>query len=119
MRNPSTRPDRHFWRNALLVALLALSPALPAPVSADMGDPRPMTRLTPDYPLGALTRGIEGSVLLEYTVDKSGRVVAPRVLEATPPGVFDRAALRALSRWRFHPHDGAAKLMKIRLTFRR
>ena len=52
-------------------------------------------------------------------MDKSGRVVAPRVLEATPPGVFDRAALHALSRWRYHPHDGAAKLMKVRLTFQR
>ena len=58
MRNPSTRPDRHFWRGALLTALLALSPALPGPASADMEDLQPMTRMTPAYPVGALTRGI-------------------------------------------------------------
>lgn len=117
MRKPSTRPDRRLWRIALLTALLALSPALAA--SADMADPQPITRQTPAYPFGALARGIEGSVLLEYAVDARGRVVAPRVLEATPPGVFERAALHALSRWRYQPHGGAARLMKVRLTFRK
>ncbi|MGH7336019.1 MAG: energy transducer TonB [Myxococcota bacterium] len=119
MRNLPTRPDRHSWRIALLTALVALSPAFAAPASADMDEPRWITRQTPAYPFGALTRGIEGSVLLEYTVDARGRVIAPRVLEASPPGVFDRAALHALSRWRYQPNGGTSKLMKVRLTFRR
>jgi len=115
VRNPSNRPVRSSWRIALLTALLALSPALPA-LAEEL---QPITRQTPAYPFGALTRGIEGSVLLEYSVDGRGRVVAPRVLEASPPGVFERAALHALSRWRYQPHDGAAQLMKVRLTFQK
>src|SRR5262245_38781283 len=99
------------------MAFLALSPAFPS--SAEMEDPLPITRQTPAYPFGALTRGIEGSVLLEYSVDARGRVVSPRVVEATPPGVFERAALHALARWRYQPHGGAARPMKVRLTFRR
>jgi protein TonB len=84
-----------------------------------MDEPRPITRESPAYPFGALTRGVEGSVLLEYTVDQRGRVMSPRVIEATPPGVFDRAALRALSRWRFEPRGTEPTIMKVRLTFRR
>ena len=64
-------------------------------------------------------RGVEGSVLLEYTVDERGRVVSPRVLQATPPGVFDRAALRALSRWRYEANGAEPTTMKVKLTFRR
>jgi protein TonB len=100
-----------------MIAFLCFSPVSTA--YADIDGPTPITRESPAYPFAALSRGVEGSVLLEYTVDARGRVVAPRVLEATPPGVFDRAALHALSRWRYHPHSGAAKPMKIRLTFRR
>jgi periplasmic protein TonB len=117
VRNPSTRPDRRSGRIAALTVLLALAGALPA--AADMDEPRLITRPTPAYPFGALTHGIEGSVLLEYSVDARGRVVAPRVLEANPPGVFERAALNALSRWRYQPGGEAMKPMKVRLTFRK
>ena len=117
MLNPSTRPDRRALRIALLAALLALSPALPA--LAEMDGLQPITRQSPAYPFAALTRGIEGSVLLEYSVDHRGRVVSPRVLEASPPGVFERAALHALSRWRYQPNAGAAQPMKVRLTFQK
>ena len=86
--------------------------------SADDG-PIPISRQNPAYPFGALSRGIEGSVLLEYVVDARGRVVSPRVLEATPPGVFDRTALEALSRWRYEPRGAEQTIMKVRLTFQR
>jgi len=112
---PSTRPDRRSWRLAAIIAL-----SIVAPVStASAEDLVPITRETPAYPYGALARGVEGSVLLEYTVDERGRVVAPRVIHATPPGVFDRAALNALSRWRYEPNGSAPTTMKVRLTFRR
>lgn len=100
-----------------MIALLCVSPVSTA--SADMDGPTPITRESPAYPFGALSRGVEGSVLLEYTVDERGRVVSPRVLEATPPGVFDRAALKALSRWRYEPPGAESTIMKVRLTFRR
>ena len=80
---------------------------------------KPITRENPVYPMSALSRGVEGWVLLEFTVDPRGQVVAPRILEANPPGVFERAALRALSRWRYEPHDTGAKTLKVKLTFRR
>ncbi len=115
MGNPSNRPARLSRRLAAIVALsIVLSVS-----TASAEELKPITRETPAYPYGALTAGVEGSVLLEYTVDERGRVVAPRVIHATPPGVFDRAALNALSRWRYEPNGGAPTTMKVRLTFRR
>lgn len=115
MGNPSNRPARRSWRLAAIIAL-----SIVAPVStASAEELRPITRESPAYPYGALARGVEGSVLLEYTVDERGRVVSPRVIHATPPGVFDRAALKALSRWRYKPNGGEPTTMKVKLTFRR
>ncbi|HKA15223.1 MAG TPA: energy transducer TonB [Myxococcota bacterium] len=118
MRNPSNRPVRR-WRRAIAVtAILAASPALPA--FAEMLEaPKPIHRENPAYPYSALARGVEGSVLVEYTVDGNGQVVAPRVIEATPPGVFDRAALRALSRWRYEALGAEPTTMKVKLTFKK
>jgi protein TonB len=119
VRNPSNpnRPGRRAWRLAAAIALLALAPVSPA--SAGVDDPKPVARANPQYPYGALHRGIEGWVLVEYTVNQRGQVVMPRVLEASPRGVFEREALRALSRWRYEPLSGEPKTMKVKLTFQK
>ncbi len=44
-----------------------------------------------------------GSVTLEYTVDTSGETRDVHVVEATPPGVFDQAAINAVKHWRYAP----------------
>ena len=63
----------------------------------------PLVRISPVYPVRASSRGIEGWVEIEFTIDRDGGVVAPRVVESEPPAVFDRVALRAVSRWRYRP----------------
>lgn len=67
------------------------------------GDFIPRVRINPQYPPDAARNGIEGYVTLEFTVDETGAVRNPRVIEARPPRVFDREALRAIVRWRFEP----------------
>jgi protein TonB len=64
----------------------------------------------PDYPQGAIAQRVSGSVTLEYTVDTRGEPRDIHVVEATPPGVFDQAAINAVKRWRYAPMvvDGAA-----------
>jgi len=57
----------------------------------------------PVYPQRALTRGIEGHVLVQFTIDELGRVVNATVLHAEPRGVFERAALQAVERFRYKP----------------
>jgi len=65
---------------------------------------------TPDYPPNAMSQHLTGSVTLEYTVDTRGEPRDIHVVEATPPGVFDQAAINALKRWRYAPMvvDGSA-----------
>jgi len=64
---------------------------------------QPQYRHPPEYPLAARRRNIEGSVTLEFNVQANGQVLASsiKVLEATPSGVFEQAAKRSLSQWRF------------------
>ena len=56
------------------------------------------------------SRGIEGWVLLAFTVDELGRVVDPRVVDAQPQSKFKKAALNAITRFKFKPQvvDGTA-----------
>jgi protein TonB len=63
----------------------------------------PLVRVDPDYPERARQQGIEGWVDVEFTISPVGTVQDPRVLEARPAFVFDRAALNAIRRWRYNP----------------
>lgn len=57
----------------------------------------------PTYPAAARADGVEGYVVLEYRVSEAGEVEAPRVVESSPPGVFDGVALAAIRSWRYRP----------------
>jgi protein TonB len=63
----------------------------------------PLSQLPPQYPYKAAQRGIEGWVRVEFDVTATGTVEHVEVIESEPPGVFDKAAIRAVSRWRFKP----------------
>ena len=87
---------------------MTLTPSLnslarPTPVLAIDTNPTVLSRVSPTYPSGALRRRQEGSVLVEFMVTASGRVdpESVKIIESTPPGVFDQAVRRAISRWRF------------------
>ena len=49
------------------------------------------------------SQGIEGYVLLEYIVTKTGAVRDPVVIEAKPPGIFNRAAINAALKYKYKP----------------
>ena len=55
------------------------------------------------YPRRALVRGIEGYVVLEFTVTRTGGVRDPKVIEANPPKIFDQAAIDAVRQFRYIP----------------
>ena len=81
--------------------------------AGDMGGLReaiPLVRIPPLYPPSALSRRIEGRVKIEFTVSEEGKVINPVVVAAKPQGIFNRAALRAIRRWKFNKRmiDGKA-----------
>jgi TonB family protein len=57
----------------------------------------------PEFPSKALSQHVSGAVTVEYTVDVNGDPRDVRVIEATPPGVFDHAAIAAVKRWKYDP----------------
>jgi len=67
------------------------------------GEYLPIVKVAPEYPRRALTRGITGYVILEYTVTKLGTVKDPHVIEANPPGVFDDAAIKSALKYKYKP----------------
>ncbi|MBX3707463.1 MAG: energy transducer TonB [Pseudomonadales bacterium] len=67
------------------------------------GEYLPIVKVAPVYPRRAQTRGIEGYVLLEFVVTRTGAVRDPVVIEAKPPGIFDSAAINAALKFKYKP----------------
>jgi TonB family protein len=74
----------------------------------------------PEFPSKALSQRLSGSVTVEYTVDTNGEPRDVRVVEATPPGVFDKAAIAAVKRWKYDPvlANGAPVEVPVRTSIR-
>ena len=67
-------------------------------------DKKPGTvfQVAPEYPPEAKRNGLSGDVTVTFTVDENGDVHGARVT-GTSNEVFNDAAVRAVSRWRFEP----------------
>ena len=85
------------------------------------GDLTLVKSVNPTYPKKAELNKVQGWVELDFTVAESGAVKDVVVHAASAPGVFDDAAISALSQWRYKPvlRDGrpAAQRARIRIRF--
>jgi len=74
----------------------------------------PLVRINPEYPQRALSRGIEGWVTIQFTITETGSVAEPTVVDSSPKGMFEEAALKAIAKWRYNPkvEDGVAVARK-------
>ena len=67
-------------------------------------------KVAPVHPRRALSRGIEGYVIVEFTVTKQGTVRDAKVVRAEPESLFDQAAIDAALKFKYKPRviDGEA-----------
>lgn len=74
----------------------------------------------PRYPSAAIRKGIEGWVEMDFTVGADGAVKDIDVRAAEPAGVFEEAATRSVSQWRYRPlmRNGRAVEQRVRLRMR-
>ena len=74
----------------------------------------------PLYPSKATSGKIEGWVELDFTVTISGAVRDIAVHSTSAAGVFEEAAISALSQWRYKPvmHDAQPKAQRARIRIR-
>ena len=82
-------------------------------LSASDGEYLPIVKVAPIYPSRAASRGIEGWVLLEFTVTETGAVRDPVVLEAEPQGIFDDAAKKAVLKFKYKPRVENGQPMQV------
>ena len=95
----------------------------PVPVTTDIemsggfslgvgeGDYLPIVKVAPIYPQRALTRGVEGYCVVEYTVTRQGTTRDPFVVEdQCTSSLFHRASLQAALKFKYKPRviDGEA-----------
>lgn len=66
-------------------------------------DTIPLVRIEPEYPMRARQKGIEGWVVVRFTITPAGTIKDATVVQASPTGIFDEAAVRAVSRWKYNP----------------
>lgn len=93
-----------------------------ASLQASDGEYLPIVKVQATYPRRALQRGIEGYVVVEFTVTKQGTVRDPVVVEAQPQGIFENSALDAVLKFKYKPRviDGdpvEVEGVRNRMTF--
>ncbi len=73
------------------------------------GEYLPIVKVAPVYPNRALTRGLEGWVIVEFTVTPQGTTRDAVVVESTS-SLFERAAVEAALKFKYKPRviDGQA-----------
>lgn len=76
-------------------------PAVPRRPGGDLKAPARTLYVAPIYPPLAKSIKLEGSVILEATIDETGVVRNARVLRSQP--FFDQAAIDAVTQWRYAP----------------
>ncbi len=67
------------------------------------GDLIPLVRIAPRYPRKAALAKKEGWVKVEFIVTELGTVTDVNVVDAEPRRLFDRAAKKAIMKWKFKP----------------
>ena len=71
-------------------------------------DPLPLVRVEPQYPPQAQRRGLEGWVHVRFTITTAGSIKNASVVKSSH-GVFERAALQAVSKWKYQPQTKDGK----------
>ena len=72
-----------------------------------------VNKLLPEYPRQAIRYGIEGSVKVQFNVDSFGGVLDPFVVDSNPPGIFERASIKAVRKLIYAPPLFEEKSVKV------
>lgn len=75
--------------------------------------PRVVSRSPMQYPASAMKKRIKGYVVVNLLIDTDGSIEAAKVLQSSPPGVFDATALSGIRSWRFAPGKYKGRPVKV------
>jgi periplasmic protein TonB len=83
-------------------------------VGGELKPPRLVSSVLPVYPPVARDAGIEGDVVIDTTIDKTGRVTATKVVSG--PAVLRGPALDALRQWKYEPLKLNGEPVAVQMT---
>lgn len=111
------KPDFDAAKNSMDMGALDIGAdlSIDAGLSGGSGDGEylPIVKVAPQYPRRAAQKGIEGYVVVEFTVSKLGTVTNPKVIEADPPNIFNRAAISAAKKFKYKPKVENGKAIEV------
>jgi len=61
-----------------------------------------LKNVPPDYPLYAIVEGIQGTVVLQATISKEGRIIDLHVISG--PSELQQASMDAVKQWKYRPY---------------
>jgi len=64
---------------------------------------KPLKRVPPKFPRQALQGGISGFTIVEFDLDDDGNTTNPKAIVSWPPDLYEKAALKSLSQWKYSP----------------
>jgi len=82
---------------------LAEEQAAKAAEEARKNEYRLIRTIRPKYPRKAQTYGIEGYVVVGYTVTKEGNVTDPIIIDGSSQGIFNQPAIEAVLQYKYKP----------------
>jgi len=109
-------PDSSFDASAAGLAVSVSAPTISTAVQGagigfgvSDGEYLPIVKVAPIYPTRAAQRGLEGYVIVEFTVTRAGTTRDILVVESSN-SIFDRAAVDAAGKFKYKPRviDGEA-----------
>jgi periplasmic protein TonB len=83
-------------------------------VGGELKPPRLVSSVLPVYPPVARDAGIEGDVVIDTTIDKTGRVTSTKVVSG--PAVLRGPALDALRQWKYVPSKLNGEPVAVQMT---
>jgi TonB family protein len=93
----------YAWKSALRSVICGTAVALLVVSPLSTANAKWLEKNTPRLPVGVYFQGLEGSVVLSLTLDKSGRVTDTRVLRSSGHPALDELAREAAANWRLSP----------------
>jgi protein TonB len=91
------------------------APAAPPPAPEPIKKPSEVSgNKNPRFPPAAVRQGVEGVVVVEFTVLPDGTATEPKIVSG--PSVFYEAVLAAVPSWRFVPATQGGKKVRSRMT---
>ena len=93
----------YAWKSAFRSAIGGVVVALLLILPFSTANAKWLKKETPRLPVGVYFQGMQGSVVLSLTLDKSGKVTSTRVLRSSGHPALDELAQEAAMNWRLSP----------------